>query len=267
MLESLHFSYDGKSSQDMGVMMVNADGGLYKEIFLPSRKIIEKTIPNRHAPYFVRVDDSPLSFPLSIAVFDRPERNSIRSIARWLFTDYYKPLYFESNPHRIFYAMFEGNSTLLHNGLKDSYITLNVRTNSPYTYSPPKTEILDVYGSATREFFNEGDLDIRPKLIITKRGAGSISITNNSTGEELKINDMWDGEIATLDCVNEQITSSYEYNNRYLFDKHNDVWLDWKADSNTQFTFTGNFTVEFIFEYAYLQEYDELSPDGGAPCR
>lgn len=263
MLESLHFSFDGKSSQDKGVMMVKPNGGLYDEFFLPNRSIVEQSVPGRSAPYYVRVDSEPLSFPIAIALIDRDYRNQLRDVARWLFTDEYKPLYFESNPHRVFYAMFEGDSSLIHNGLKQGYITLNVRTNSPFGFSPPKSEILDVRGSLTKEFFNEGDVRIRPTLVITKRGVGNVSIRNNHTGEELIIQDMLDGEVATLDCTNEQIYSSYEKSvpRRYLFDKHNDVWLDWNSYENNQYTFTGDFVVDFQYQYAYLQEYDLLDPN------
>lgn len=262
MLESLHFSYDGISSHDKGVMMVKTSGGLYDENFLPNRSIVEQSVPGRNAPYFVRVDNEPLSFSISIALIDREFRNQIRDVARWLFTDEYKPLYFESNPNRVFYAIFEGNSSFIHNGLKQGYVTLNVRTNSPFGFSPPKKDVFNVNGAVTKEYFNEGDLKIRPNLVITKRGAGNVSIKNNTTNQELIIRDMLDGEVATLDCANEQIYSSYEnvIPRRYLFDKHNDVWLDWDKYENNQFTFTGNFTVEFQYEYVYLQEYDLLDP-------
>jgi len=42
MYQSLNFTFNGVSSEDMGVVIINEDGGLYKDIFLPQRSIREK---------------------------------------------------------------------------------------------------------------------------------------------------------------------------------------------------------------------------------
>lgn len=54
--------------------------------------------------------------------------------------DYYKPFYTVDNPNRIFYCMLEGDSKLVHNGLKQGYITLTMRCDSPYSYTPKFTK-------------------------------------------------------------------------------------------------------------------------------
>ena len=266
MLQSLSFTYNGISCEDMGVVMVTTDSGLYKDIFLPSRKITEKNISGRNAPYFQRVESEPLSFSISIYIENWEEENSIRRIARWLYQDYYKPLWFESNPHNVYYALVEGSSELVHNGLNDGYITLKFRTNSPYSFSPvkPQNPTLNVYGSLTKLFYNEGDLPIRPKMVITKTsGDGNVSITNNKSGETFTLTSLRNGEVVTVDCSNETLVSSHEIYGRYLYDNHNEVWLDWSTDHNNQstsFTFTGNFTVDFTFQYTYLNESNILRP-------
>lgn len=266
MLESLSFTYNGISCEDMGVVMVTTESGLYKDYFLPSRKIIEKTIAGRNSPFYQRVDNEPLSFSLTIYIKEWEKENSIRRIARWLFQDYYKPLWFSSNPHNIYYAIIEGNSNLMHNGLFDGYITFNVRTNSPFSYSPIKNENnpLTVNGSLTKKFYNEGDKMIRPKLVITKTGGdGNISITNDRTGETFTLTELRNGEVVTVDCANEFMTSSHEVYGRYLYDNHNEKWLDWLPDHDgetTSFTFTGSFIVDFTFQYTYLNESNILYP-------
>lgn len=134
--------YDGQSSKDFGVFIASTDTGLFKENFLPERNIIEKKVLGRDRPYLQRVEHEPLSFSLSFALEDwgnTYEIDYIRRIARWLFKDYYRPLIFDSNPNRIFYAMVEGDSTLFHNGAKEGYIELNIRCDSPFSYSPEYT--------------------------------------------------------------------------------------------------------------------------------
>jgi|SRR6185312_10207169 len=140
MRESIYFMYDGESSKDYGVFIGSTNSGLFEEAFLPNRRIIEKSIAGREKPYFQGVEQDPLSFSLSFVLEDWHDRDNLRSIARWLFQPYYKPLVFDSNPSRIFYAIVEGNSSLFHNGIKEGYVELNIRCDSPYGYSPEYTE-------------------------------------------------------------------------------------------------------------------------------
>lgn len=135
MKESNHFMYDGVSSKDMGVQIAWSNGGLYEDIFLPEREIKEIKIPNREKPYFQGVEHKPLSFSLSFFIEDYNDPKKLTRIAEWFFQPTYKPLIFESNPNRVFYAMFEGASSLHHVGLKSGHFELDIRCDSPYSYS------------------------------------------------------------------------------------------------------------------------------------
>ncbi|MFJ7648596.1 distal tail protein Dit [Lysinibacillus sp. NPDC097279] len=141
MLESVHFMYDNISSKDMGVYIGWSSGNLFEENFLPQRRIIEKKIANNETPYFQRVEHDPLSFKLSFYLDDWVNEHDLRKIARWLFQPYYKPLVFDHNPNRVMYALVEGDSRLIHNGLKQGYVELAIRCDSPYSYS--HEQILD----------------------------------------------------------------------------------------------------------------------------
>lgn len=259
MLESSHFNFNGESSRDKGVQIVHT-GGLYNETFKATRKIVETIVPGRKAPYFKRVDEDPLSFSLTIWIKDWEKRNNLRAISRWLFQDFYKPLYFESEPDRIYYVIFQGKSDIIHNGLKEGYITLNVRANSPDTFSNVHNDKFTVNGTKSIQYSNEGDFTIRPFIKLKMRSAGNVRIKNEANGQEMIINNLLNEEEVYIDCVNEAIVSGFEERlNRYLFDNHNDVWLDWELD-DAIFTFTGNFDIEFKYEFIYNQEYNALSP-------
>lgn len=136
MLEGVNFYYDGIYSVDMGVINCKIDGGMFEETFLPSREIKEVKINGRDKRYFQGVELEPLSFNLTFAFEYYYDERRIREVARWLMQDYYKPFYTTDNPNRIFYCMLEGDSTLVHNGLKQGYITLTMRCDSPYSYTP-----------------------------------------------------------------------------------------------------------------------------------
>ncbi|MGE7840773.1 phage tail domain-containing protein [Lysinibacillus sp. NPDC093712] len=252
MLQSMHFTYNGKSSRDMGVTLVH-EGGLYKDIFLPNRTLKEVKVNGKGRPYFKGVDINPLSFSLSFFIEEWEDRNNLRAISRWLFQDYYKPLILDFSTEMIFYAIIEGNSELIHNGCQEGYVTLNVRCDTYHTYSPLIPNYLEVRDSLSEEFFNEGDLDIRPQLKITKIGDGDISIKNELNEQEFILKGLYNNEVVLVNCENEEIMSSFQKSlNRYLFDNHNDVWLDFEAQTSAKFTFKGNFDCEFYYEYKYL---------------
>lgn len=136
MLEGVNFSYDGISSVDMGLINVMIDGGMFEEIFLPTREIQEIAIDGRDKRYFQGVSLEPLEFSLTFAFEYGYTPQKIREVARWLNQSYYKPFYTTDNPNRIFYCMMNGESTLVHNGMKEGYITLSMKCDSPYSYTP-----------------------------------------------------------------------------------------------------------------------------------
>ncbi|MCR8994658.1 phage tail domain-containing protein [Brevibacillus laterosporus] len=140
MLEGVNFYYDGIYSVDMGVINCQIDGGMFEEAFLPSRKIEEVSVNGRDKPYFQNVGLEPLEFEMTFAFEFGYDEKRLREVARWLHQDYYKPFYTIDNPNRIFYVMAEGDSKLVHNGGKQGYITLKMRCDSAYSYTPKFTK-------------------------------------------------------------------------------------------------------------------------------
>jgi predicted phage tail component-like protein len=258
MREAIEFTFDGISSEDMGVIIASPSGGLYNETFLPTRNIVETTVANRYKPYHQRVELSPLSFSLSIFIEEWRDRQNLRQIAKWLMKDYYVPLTFETNPDRIFYAIIDGDSSLIHNGCKDGYIELNVRCNSPFTYSHPQIfeSIHDTLIPATEtlQLLNSGDMTVKPKMWITKlSGDGSISIENEESGQIMTIANLQDGEKVFIDMENEEIVSDLEILNVYRHGDHNNVWLELVEGENT-LNCTGSFDIEIEYELIYLAD-------------
>lgn len=264
MREAISFIYNGVASEDMGVIIASPNGGLFEEDFLPKRTIIEAKIPYRDNPYHQRVELEPLSFSLTIFISEWKERDNLRQIAKWLYQPYYKPLVFGTNLNRIYYALFEGDSRLFHNGSKDGYITLNVRCNSPYTNSEVKTtDVVSsrIFNPANEEsIYNLGDFEIKPKAWIKKTvSAGDVQIENLSNGQIVKIKGIQNGEEIFIDFNREEIVSSLEYLNVYRHDDHNNVWLtlENEFDGENQLKFTGDFDIHFSYEMKYLMEWGD----------
>lgn len=258
MREAINFTFDGISSEDMGVIIASPTGGLYDEFFLPRRSIVEVKIPKKHIPYHQRMELEPISFSLTIFIEEWDERDNLRQIARWLFQDFYKPLVFETNPDRIFYAMFHGDSRLKHNGAKQGYIELDVRCNSPFTYSrTQEVETLEVRATNINNLlsiFNEGDMSIKPRAWITKRVAGgSITITNESNEQLITIDNLLLDEEVFIDFENVEIISSLETSDVYHYDNHNGIWLE-LIEGDNSLSFIGDFDIRFEFERVYFAD-------------
>lgn len=252
MREAVHFTFDGISSEDMGVHIVSVDGGLYQESFLPNRTIVEQPVANNYKPYFKRVDNEPLAFTLTIFIEEWQQRNNLRQIARWFFQPYYKPLSFDINYEKIFYVIAEGDSTLFHNGAKNGYITLNFRCDSPYSYSPLRETPTLSSSSNFYSIFNEGDLVTNPKIRIKKTVSnGPISIKNETSGQVFSFSNLQVNEEVFVDCFREVIISSLEVLNVYRYGVHNGEWLELLVDTNL-LKFTGDFDISFEYEFIYL---------------
>lgn len=259
MREATSFIFDGISSEDMGVLIASPDSGLFDEAFLPAREIVETRIPNRDKPYLQRVDVEPLSFPLTIYVEEWKERNNLSQIARWLYQPYYKPLIFNTNLDRVYYAIFDNDSRLIHNGAREGYITLNVRCSSPYSYSyPQKMPQIEVRGLSRTYIYNTGCVDTKPKMWIKKvSGAGNVTIKNLTTGQIVKLDNLQNNEEVFVDFENEEIVSSLEIVAVYRHDDHNGEWLNlvsnWNGENKIELT--GDFNVNFEYELKYLMEW------------
>src|SRR5690606_14154722 len=123
-----------------------------------------------------------------------------------------------NDPERDFDVIIEGSSDLIHNGLKDGYATMTMKTMSPYGRSSNYTERLQVRGTSTLDLINYGNKIIRPYLEITKVGNGDISIKNEENGQEFKITGLWNNEKVKVNCLYEEIESSFQDStNRYLY--------------------------------------------------
>ncbi|WP_260984586.1 phage tail domain-containing protein [Paenibacillus xylanexedens] len=142
--DSLYFSFAGVKSVDYGILNVNLNSGMQEEVFFSSQEIIEEKVKGRDKPYYMRTETEPLKFSVSFAFEETWNTEKIREVARWLTQhDYYQELYFVNEDglgsERIFYAKVVDDSTLVHNCLKQGYINLTFRCDSPYSYSPIMT--------------------------------------------------------------------------------------------------------------------------------
>jgi predicted phage tail component-like protein len=249
MMESLYFIYDNIKSTDMGVIKIKADSGLFEEPFVAPKTILSEKIRGRDKLYFYGVEREPLSFPIELWFEDGFTDEKVDETARWLDQDEYKPLIFSSNPEKIYYAILEGESSLVHNGIQQGYLKLNVVCNSPFAYSPVYIDMhnIDVDTGVDITFTNRGHLPCKPIIKILKIGDGNVSIINHTKGgETLAINNLLDNELVTIDCESEEIETDRLFTNRY--NDHNDVFLSFIYGVN-RLTVYGKCKLEFQYQF------------------
>lgn len=245
--QSIHFNFDGKWSYDMGVMQASVNSGLFDDIIISSKTIIEEKIEGRERPYFFGVERSPLSFTVSVLFEENMSHDKIREVLRWLDSDTYKPLRMRDSPERIWYAMIVSDVSAIHNGIDSGYMELEFRTQDTSTLTPRTfSQNHRIRGNSTVQIENNGDFDCNPIVHIVKHGDGNVSIQNmsNDTGE-FKFTGLKDKEAVSVDCETKEIDSSTEL---FRYDDFSKNYIVLKRGINT-IRVGGNFDLMFETEF------------------
>lgn len=258
---SEYFVFDGINFlEQFGIMNVSISTGLFSEDFLPSRRLIQTEIRGRSTPLFHRAEPEQRNIDVSFFFYDSWDEEKIRQVARVLYQNRYVPLWFSEDPERIYNVIYSGASPqIIHNGLKQGYVTISFTTDSPYSYSPLRsTEEFEISPSQQVEVINGGDLPIRfgdddscrPQMYFQKiNGAGDITIFNEFTNQEVKFTDIANEEIVWVDNEKKTIISNlpdiYRYNN------HNGEFLEFKRNSNL-LTIEGDCKIKFRWRERFL---------------
>lgn len=187
--DKFYFNFNGISSKTFNLLHISLDGSMFEETLVAGREINETKIAGNDKPSFNRLELSPREFDLNLAFETVFTDTQIDKIVRWLFTDYYKPLYFEGDESKVMYCIPVGDPTLVHNGLKQGYFTLRMRCNSPFLYSPIViSELLDLTEmDKTVILSNRGHKKLYPEISIQKIGDGDITIVNKTDGSNTSI--------------------------------------------------------------------------------
>lgn len=250
--ESLYLQYGDHRSSDFKLMMGHVDSGLYEETFLSDRQIREIKVKGSDKPLFQDIEREPLTIPVNL-IFEEPWNDDlIDRIAIWLNQDFYQPLSFSSNPHKVYYALCVDSIDIIHAGLKEGYLKLSFRCDSPYAYSHVKQSNIHVSGGSNAfEIFNRGHMICKPLIYIKKTiSDGNVRIINNSHNQqELVLNNLKLNEEVLIDCENEEIESNLPLT--YRFDDHNDVFIEWAIGVN-RIQMIGRFEMYFKYQFKYI---------------
>lgn len=248
--ERLNFNFDGIWSEELGLINISTDSGMYSETMVASRSINETKIKGSPKPLLHDIEDSPLSFEMTIAFVDEYTDEDIDRIIRWLFVDYYKPLFFEGKEEKVYYCLPVDDATIVHNGLKQGYFTITMRCDSSNVYSQFVISNKEtVTTSKTITLMNDGHFDVYPEISITKIGAGTITIESlDDFGSIFEVRDLTNQEDIYLNSEKEIIET--------------DIVGVWRYDKiigefprlvygQNRFKITGSCTIQFRYKSRY----------------
>lgn len=256
MKENLHFFFNNNSSQNMGIINVNLDGGMITERLLPNRTLNEESTRGNTKPYFLSLEQKPFEFELAFAFLNDFDENKLRELSRWLNVNYYKEFYFLDKPSYRFFVMPINDVNYTHNTLNEGYVTLTMRTNDAYAYSHEflSQEYDLTFNSPTGTKIrvdNTGDVPIGIEMWITKYGDGDITITNvnNDVEQEFIVKNLKDQELVYINHEKEEIHSNVP--NLYHFDDIESDYLKLPVGTN-ELNVVGLCKIQFRYRYKYL---------------
>lgn len=248
--ESLYFSFAGRKSTDFGIINVSISDGLFEEQVVSNKTINEVKIRGNDKPYFIDVTKEPKQFQLRFYFEETWNDQLINDVIRWLNVDFYEPLFFSENIDRVFYAMPVDGINLIHNGLKQGYLTLNMRCDSPYSYGHEQvTPWYECDNERMIELDNLGHFPIMPEIWIQKIGDGNISILNYSNGtDEFKFTGLKNNEELYVDGENEIVETNLP--NTYRLDNFSEYYVTLVYGRNT-LKVTGDCKIKFRYRYIF----------------
>lgn len=250
--ESLYFEFAGVRSTRFNIMNVSVSNSLYNEPVMSNRTINEVSIRGREKPYFIDIEKSPLSFQLNFYFEEKWDDKQIHEVIKWLNVDYYQPLSFSENLDKVYYCMPVESTELIHNGLKQGYITLTMRCDSPYVYGrQSSTQWYECKNSPiTLEIMNMGHKTIYPTIYISKTENGNVEITNLSRANNvMKIVSLTKNEKIMINGENQIIETNLP--STYRYDNFNDFYLPLYVGNN-RIQISGNCKVKFHYRFKFV---------------
>lgn len=246
--DKLNFTYNGKSSTSFNVTQVSLDNGMFEETLVATRTIKEENLIDRKRSLFSGVEKENLEFTITLAFNKGFTDTLIDSVIDWLFgVEYYSPLTFlETN--RIYYCLPNGDSNIVHTGTGQGYITLNMRTNSPYVYGTMVTKTITTTMESSLAIINDGLTNPEAIIEITPSANGSVSLTMNTY--TVQINNLKNGEVVKIYPQDEDIVSSLD-NVYHYSDYVGDLSKLFLKNGNNTFKVTGKAKVNYIYQPMY----------------
>lgn len=248
--EKLRFNFNGVWSDTYGVINVTLDSGMYEEVFVASRELVETKPKGSNKTLLHSIEDSMLEFDMTIAFDGTYTDAKIDSIINWLFVTQFKPLYFEGKESKIYMCLPTGDTSIVHNGLNQGYFTIHMRCDSSNIYSPiAMSPLTTVTTNSTITIVNDGHFDIYPEISIKKNGIGVVTIESLDDANSIfEVRNLTNAEDIYINCEKEIIET--DLLGTYRYDDLIGEFPRIKLGTN-RFKVTGACTIQFKYKKRY----------------
>lgn len=209
------FIFDGISSNkyelfiaDIGSNGQNSFDGV--EYDVESDKTNNSSIFN----IFSKNVKQPLTFTISVVSKTKISRNEINIINNWLFPydNKYRKLFIrQKNVYDFYYNCIFTKSEIITFGNYPYAFKLNVVCDSQFVWENERIVKFNITSLPySFNFFNNSAEDtLKPTYIVTSnKQPGNIVIKNNTSNQDMKLNNLNNNEVITIDTRNETIESS-----------------------------------------------------------
>lgn len=215
--ESTGFWFNNRHSSEFGILNVHTQSGLFDEQFLPNRSVIEEKTFGRDEPYLMGFEYQVNSLPLTLYFEEGWDEYKLHEVVTWLVQPTYSPLIFDEDTSRIFYVAYEGDPRIFHNGVRQGYVTISMRCNSPFSFTPVEERKVTVGSTPVDiELYNIGHMKALPTVTIKKLGNGDVTITNvTDNNRQSKFTGLLNNETVTINSYHEDIATDVPNTYRY----------------------------------------------------
>lgn len=268
------FTFDGISGASLGYFLINPtpdNGGT-----IGVSKSIQEEDTGKSLKQFNGVTYNSLEFDIHICKMNEEHTKIIEIneddmffLSNWLmkpktyrvFTNY--PLEWEYGYETCvsrdicYYCMFTSMTDVKVDDLK-GYVTLRMKLNSGFAYSPIIHNQYSVIDSATFNIYTRSNVDelVLPDIKIYPQVAGTVTIKNETTGQTMTLTNLKKNYVYY--CYNEDLKRIIEYSSdtnfnngnpttRNMSGEFNDVWIELEYGENV-ITVTGDCDVDIIYQ-------------------
>jgi predicted phage tail component-like protein len=249
------FTFDGITSQAMGISIVRQSGGVFPVPYVAGKDIKEDYPTRALNPYFFRTQLQPLTFNLQFSCIDVDmDIAKLRQIASWLCQSDYKPFISADNPDKIYYIMATNQIDFMTNGMDEGYFEIQFRCQHPYALTIASTPIYDIvidYDAPNGQQItinNEDNVheNFYPIYELTLGATPTeVYLYNQTLDEQSEFTELSAGEVLYVDNQKKYLVSS---TGNYRYDKFNKQWLR-LAQGNNIIIVGGYCELKFLLQY------------------
>lgn len=251
----LTFVYNGVTSEDIGVYLINMSTGLKESQFFGDRSLSFDLVPGNNTPYYYNQTISPFRVKLQIMPINGKWTNEVKgNVSRWLNNGKVNEFYSTDDINRRYFLTYIGSPSLHTTSMNDGYIEIEFQNIDCYVRSPVYEEIFDLSSTGYNkiEITNLGDTSMLPFITLQKIIAGDVSISNMSNGgQTMSFTGLSDNETLTIDAVNRQLFTDVP--NVYRYDNFNGTYLSLPYGVN-HLEVSGRCKLNIEYRYYFLSE-------------